>query len=422
MMFPPIRTEALSIGYLSPGWPPSAFTNGIVTSISFAMEGLERAGYYSHVLAFEVGDAEPGSSAKVAKIKQRPRSFPRWILGKLRRGAVPDYFGRAVALGILDGFRGLIDEHGVGLVEMEESFGWSKHVQEGLNVPLVVRLHGPWFLNGPCNGAREDERFRVRLRNEGRAIASAFAITSPSQDVLDRVRAFYDLPLPDAEVIPNPVSPCGSQDRWNPAECDPNLILFIGRFDRHKGGDVIIDAFDRVLARFPAARLQFVGPDRGIVDESGKAWSIAEYIRARAPEGSAAGRVEYLGPLPHTSLAGLRRKAGVVVVCSRYDNFPTTLLEAKSQGCPVVATEVGGIPEIVRRDEDGLLCRPGSADALADALVRLLADRPLAERLGRQARLDCESRYHPGVVAARLIEYYHNVLIRWERRERDKHR
>ena len=156
-------------------------------------------------------------------------------------------------------------EHGVQLLEIEESFGWSLGVRRKIPIPLVVRLHGPWFLNGTANGYPADAAFRTRVEKEGLGLGAADGITAPSLDVLERTRAYYGLALEQAEVIPNPVPDVPASERTGIlAECKPYEILFIGRFDLHKGGDMIIDAFRRVVARLPQARLRFVGLDRGI--------------------------------------------------------------------------------------------------------------------------------------------------------------
>ena len=409
--------DSLTLGYLCPGWPPDSHPNGIVTSVAAVTGGLRRAGHHPHILVRMVSNSADDATVHEYASPSRDGMLKHRLLHALRSRLGPK-FGmadaqvHAIRLGILR----LAAEQGVRLVEMEESFGWAEGVQRLLHLPIVVRLHGPWFLTGPSNGVVEDAEFRKRVQSEGRAIAAAFAVSSPSHDVLDRTRAHYGLPLKAAEVIPNPAPTCPASDRWRPEDCDPNLILFIGRFDRIKGGDVVIDAFDRVLRKVPDARLQFAGPDRGIIDDDGRAWSVADYIRARAPEGSAAGRIEFLGQRPHATLATLRRKAAVVVACSRYENFPTTVLEAGAQGCPLVASRAGGIPEIIQDDVNGLLCGPGDPDELAGYLIRLLNDRGLAERLGRQVGIDCERMYHPDVVAARMVEFYRRVLARWERR------
>jgi glycosyltransferase involved in cell wall biosynthesis len=78
-------------------------------------------------------------------------------------------------------------------------------------------------------------------------------------------------------------------------------------------------------------------------------------------------------------------------------------------GCPVVAARVGGIPEVVRDGDDGLLHRPGDPDDLAAKIVALLSDPARAAELGRRAAARCEQGFHPVVVAARMAAHYRRL-------------
>jgi len=182
-------------------------------------------------------------------------------------------------------------------------------------------------------------------------------------------------------------------------DADPERILFVGRFDRHKGGDLIIDAFGRVLQDVPEARLWFVGPDRGYIDANGRTWHIEEYLRDRLPGALESKRVEWLGAQPFASLAPLRRKALVCVVCPRYENLPLVVLETMALGCPLVAASVGGIPEVIDDHANGLLHCAGSSDDLAAQIISLLNDPKRAAQLGKQAAIDSQGRLSPETVA-----------------------
>jgi glycosyltransferase involved in cell wall biosynthesis len=117
-----------------------------------------------------------------------------------------------------------------------------------------------------------------------------------------------------------------------------------------------------------------------------------------------------LGRVPPDEVLALRRKALATFVSSRYDNFPTTVTEAMVAGCPLVATRVGGIPDMVDDGVSGLLCRPEDADDLAEKLLRLLHDPDLASRMGREAARSGEARFHPDLLASRMVEVYRRTI------------
>jgi glycosyltransferase involved in cell wall biosynthesis len=308
--------------------------------------------------------------------------------------------------------RRMATEQALQIIETEESFGTSSWVQRVTSVPVCIRLHGPWFLTAPAVAPGGADPFRGRIQAEGKAIATAAAVSAPSRDVLERVRSHYGIELDHAEVIPNPTLPVSPDHRWRVDECDRDRVLFVGRFDRVKGGDLMIEAFRRVLQRAPRSRLCFAGPDRGLVGDDGRSWKLEDFVRDRIPGALESGRVEWLGQQPFRALAPLRRQAMVTVVCSRYESFSYTAAEAMALGCPMVAAQVGGIPEIVHDHANGLLHQPGDAEDLAEKIVALLEDPVRAAQLGSQAAADCERLYYPDVVATRLVAFYRRVIER----------
>jgi glycosyltransferase involved in cell wall biosynthesis len=325
-----------------------------------------------------------------------------------RLGASGLSFGWSVARGIA----ALERRASVDLLEMEESFGAALYAQEVSTVPIVVRLHGPWFLNGAALGVPTDtQEFARRDRAEARCIADARAVTSPSRDLLERVRSRYGLALEQAAVIPNPAPVIPLASRWRADRADRNTVLFVGRFDRHKGGDLVVEAFGRLAARIPEARLIFVGPDRGLRDDAGVQHDLAGYLEAKLPPAARA-RVQVRGPLQGQQIEPLRREAFVTVVASRYENFSLALVEALSFGCPTVAARVGGNPEILRADETGVLVPGGDAEALAAGLQALIEEPERAARLGGAAALDMAERLQPDAIARLTRDFYEAVLDR----------
>lgn len=400
------RSGPLSIAYLSPGWPIDACANGIVTYSAAISEELRKLGHWSCIMSGNVAQGVKDDFVYDLNCFRSSTGLTERVLNSVFHRFAPalgsarhirrigSLIGRAAA------------ERQVQLVEMEESLGIARWVALESNLPVVVRLHGPWFLTGPNPGSADDHR---RIQAEGESLRLAAGITAPSHDVLERARIRYGLPLTTSEVIPNPVAIVPESDRWNFEACDPNLILFVGRFDRLKGGDVIVDAFECVAQTLPKARLCFVGSDRGI-DCDGALLGIEEVMRERAPTAWRSGRFEWLGQQPQSALPALRRRAMVTVICSRYETFSMTLVEAMSYGCPVVATRVGGIPEIVEDGVHGLLCDSEDPEGLADRIVTLMRDPDQAAELGRNASARCEQRYSPKVVAAQSVEFYRKVF------------
>ncbi|XHX78878.1 MAG: glycosyltransferase family 4 protein [Stenomitos frigidus ULC029] len=409
----------LSVAYFTPGWPPEATSNGIVTYVASMLEGMHKLGHQSYVLTPHLNHSIPlkHNNQNVFQLPNRPPGgVVRRLVDAVNRRLRPGMpFKSAFARAAHESLDTIMSLNRLDLFEMEESFGSVGFLSDRLSIPVVVRLHGPWFLNGKAMGAPQDRFFSQRVQDEGQAIAKAFAVTAPSRDVLEQTRQYYNLPLEQAVVIPCPIASTPREQRWRSDSCEPNTIAFIGRFDRHKGGDLVIDAFAQILRELPKTRLVFAGPDRGCIDDNGRVWHFEEYVRERIPGALEGGQIEYLGQQQPSTLHELRQRAQVTVIASRYDNFPYTALEASSFGCPIVGACSGGIPEIVTDGVTGLLFQAGNAENLAAQVIRLLKNPNLAAQLGQQAGESCAEKFSPEVVAKQSIDFYRETLERWSR-------
>jgi glycosyltransferase involved in cell wall biosynthesis len=335
-----------------------------------------------------------------------------WLLKKLiMRFSSSRWETHSISSGLRRAIIQLHRQQNLQLVEMEESFGWARWLAGRIPVPIVLRLHGPWCLNGVANGVVQDSAFNQRAAIEKAGILAADAISAPSQDVIDRTRAFYQVPLGGATVIPNPVDVVPESKRWQLQSCEADRILFVGRFDRHKGGDTMIDAFKLVLSHRPAARLDFVGPDNGLIDDSGRNWTYKDYTQAKLTDSEQA-RVTFHGMQPSPVIAEFRRKAMVTVVASRYETFGIAAAEAMAAGSPIVSSDGGALKEVLTDHSTARVARAGDAADVSQKLLELLGDPAQAATLGRQAAVSATERFAPEVVAAQTAEFYRKVILR----------
>ena len=397
--------ERLSVALLSPGWPAVAMANGIVSYTATVRRGLQDLGVRCHVLTPRPM-CDPGDETV-----HHVRSDSHRLLSKVMRRLSPELWPqRTFCASLLRTVAGLRSQDNLALLELEESYGWARLLASGCPVPLVVRLHGPWFLNGVANGVPQDAAFHRRDQWEKAGLIAAQAITAPSRHVLEQTRSHFGLALADAQVIPNPVEQPADADRWTLEQCDQRRIVFIGRFDRHKGGDTILDAFSRVAHEYPDVRLDVVGPDRGYTDEAGRTWKIEQYLKEKMSE-SARQRVIYHGFQPPVRAAELRKRALVTVAPSRYETFGIAAAEAMAAGCPVAVCGGGALAEMVQHDHNGVVAQPGDSGDLAVKLLSLLRDPTRAARLGEQAARDAQ-QYSPRVIAEQTLDFYRRVLGR----------
>ena len=390
-----------------PGWPPAEYPNGIVTYADTLLRGLLAAGSTPTIIGPMTGPPPPFVRSPANYIGNK-------ILRNILWRMAPNVWKRRLfRKGMMPVLNSLFGEGHLDIVETDEAFGVARGILDCCPVPVVVRLHGPWFLNGPALGIPCGQEFHQRDQQERLLVANATAVTAISLDALNRCKNHFRLDLAESIVIPNPAPISAPENIWKRDTSDRSTILFIGRFDRHKGGDLIISAFGKVLEAVSGTQLVFVGPDRGFIKENGCTVYIESFAESVLGERYAPTHFKWLGQVPHGDLPALRLQAACIVVSSRYENFPYAVIEAMSQGCPIVASDAGGIPEIIQHGRNGLLFRSGDSQDLAAKIEVLLGNPDLAARLGDQARRDCLDRYRPEVVAKQMLAFYEEVISRW---------
>jgi phenylacetate-CoA ligase len=176
------------------------------------------------------------------------------------------------------------------------------------------------------------------------------------------------------------------------------LLLWIKRFDFVSNPALMVRAYALVRQQVPGARLVMIGDGERLAE-----------VQALAAELGVP--VEFAGRVPFEALQAAYAAADLFVSSSAVDNQPNTLLEASALGLPIVATAVGGVPEMVHDGVDALLAPPDNPAALAQAILRLLHEPGLAERLS-QAAIANAQRFTWPVVRPQLAAVYVRVLGR----------
>ena len=177
---------------------------------------------------------------------------------------------------------------------------------------------------------------------------------------------------------------------------DRNVILIVGRLSREKDHLTLLRAVDRLRAKLnPHLLIVGEGPERARIQQE----------------------VQRLGLSGHVTLTGQQRSAepyygiaNLAVLSSLSEGSPNALLEAMAAGVPVVATNVGGIPEIVKHGESALLVPPGDIDSLAAAMSSLHTDPSLTRQFVDRGRMLILVKHNPLERAKRLVEIYRSVL------------
>ena len=237
--------------------------------------------------------------------------------------------------------------------------------------PVIVQLHGGGF-----------ERFYDDTDPALRAVIRfllerAACVTAPAESLCGWLRGVTHKKA-HVVCLPNPVA----GDAPAPASRQ-NLVLFLGRMEPGKGIFDLLQAVAALRPEVPDVRLVCAGDgDRVAVAEYAERLGIAEAVKFTG----------WVGP---SGKRALMESAAAFAMPSYDAALPTSLIEAMAAGVPVVASAVGGIPEVVVDGVSGFLVAPGDSATLARLLRKLLVDRRLAERIGAAGRESARLRFAP---------------------------
>ncbi len=248
------------------------------------------------------------------------------------------------------------------------SFLWAEAVCAVLQVaskPYVLTLHGgglpAFFARWPKRGAR--------------LLRHAAAVTIPSRFLLEQLHSFRS----DLILLPNAidVSRYTFRLRNEPA---PRLI-WLRAFHEVYNPILALRVVALLKDEFPNIRLTMTGPDKD---------GSLESVRAEARRLGVVSCTKFSGMIPKDQVPAAMAAGDIYLNTNNIDNMPVTLLEAMACGVCVVSTNVGGVPHLVQHERNGLLTPRGDANAMAEAVRRLLSEPGLAARISATARATAE--------------------------------
>lgn len=263
------------------------------------------------------------------------------------------------------------------------------------SVPLITTLH-----LGEMEGGSKLLRTLVKSYEftVGRFIARQSShIITVSEAVAQYSKPMIGKSTP-LTVVPNGVDTSAFHPTLERNGVKPT-ILFVGRLIQNKGPEVLVNAVPQILSSHPNARIIFAG------DGPMKAQLIQQAEKLQVGHA-----IDFLG-LRH-DVPELMRKSSLFVRPSTLEGMPLTVLEAMASALPVVATPVGGTPELIKDKECGHLVPVGDSSALANATIRLLDDRSMAESMGNRGYDMVVNKHTWEVVAQKTERVYEEVVSR----------
>jgi len=272
-------------------------------------------------------------------------------------------------------------------------------------VPVVVTLH--WCpLDYPPELARELWHSKVFPTHQHLmftlGIRNATKVISPSNYYADLVERKCGVrPI----VIPNPIRledyeclPSREEARENLGlDAEDGIILYTGRLHPQKGLIYLIEAFQNIVQECPSAKLIIVGTG----PSKDKLVDFARKARLK--------NISFTGYVEKHHLNQLLAAADVYVSPSVYETFGMAVLEALASGLPIVATNVGGLSEIVENGENGFLVPSRNPDALSDAVLKMLFSETMRSKFSRNNRIKAK-KYSDDVIFPKILDIYYESM------------
>jgi glycosyltransferase involved in cell wall biosynthesis len=263
----------------------------------------------------------------------------------------------------------------------------------GLTAGMIARVPIRLSTKHGFNEFREGRLFALGDRTIGALAHRQIAISRGLARYLSTTEGF---PEPDFEIVHYGIVSQPEAARYGG---DHPRFLCIGRLIPIKGHVVLLRAFRMVLDERPDARLEIAG--RGVLEHG---------LRDLSRQLGLDGAVSFLGHV--TPVQGAIEQAAAVVVPSLGEGFGMVALEAMERGRPVIAAEIGGLGDLVRDGETGLLIASGDADALAAAMLAIAADPAAAAEMGMRGRQRALERFPESRCTERTEEVYRYWLER----------
>jgi glycosyltransferase involved in cell wall biosynthesis len=212
-------------------------------------------------------------------------------------------------------------------------------------------------------------------------------------------------------------------------EGDPVRVLYVGRLSPEKGVHILIDAFREIALRHRQAQLIIAGPKRQLPFDYLAPFTNDPVLRELEPwfegDGHAAyykhlkrlvsryglkNRVEFTGALPYSRVVEQYQQADVLVNPSFRESFGRSLIEAMACALPIVATDIGGMPEILDNERCGLLFPAGRTESLTAALDRLIESPELGRMMGAYGRRRAEEVYSWDAITDQAVSHYADMI------------
>jgi glycogen(starch) synthase len=286
---------------------------------------------------------------------------------------------------------------------------------QGIKKPFVHTIHG--VLADEYEQARENryQSFRGRIANyfmhqlaklEEETAKKATLIVTISKYSLEKIQKYYAVDEAKVRIVPNGVDP----EKFKPFEDQAAVkrqfglenepcVLFVGSLIPRKGLPFLVETAKKIVKEYRETKFLIVGEG-----------PLRNQLLKKLEVANLSGNFTFLGNVKEDVLPAVYNCADVFALPSIQEGQGIVLLEAQASAKPIVAFEVGGVNEAVCNGETGVLVKRGSTDKFADAVMKLLSDKALREKMGANGRRFVAENFTWDICAQKMLNVYHEAL------------
>jgi glycogen(starch) synthase len=382
--------------------PPQLYFGGVEKRIIETTKRLQSQGDITVYSGTKAGFKQPATIDGVRFIPcySTDRIFPldNW------------FFNRSIAkkAGVIDA--DVYEAHAVS------GYGLLKALNnQGVKKPFVHTIHG--VLADEYEQARENryQSFRGRIANyfmhrlaklEEETAKNATLVVTISRYSLEKIQKYYAVDEAKVRIVPNGVDP----EKFKPFEDQAAVkrqfglgnepcVLFVGSLIPRKGLPFLVEAAKKIVIEYRETKFIIVGEG-----------PLRNQLHRKLEAASLSGNFSFLGNVKEDMLPAVYNCADVFVLPSIQEGQGIVLLEAQASAKPAVAFDVGGVNEALINGETGLLVKRGSTEKLADAIMKLLSDKALREKMGADGRMFVTGNFTWDICAQKMLNVYHEAL------------
>jgi glycosyltransferase involved in cell wall biosynthesis len=371
--------------------------SGVDSNVQFVTQWLAQRGHTVHIVypqtKRELAADHPRIIYHIAPISRRYRVLMRltrrWK--HIRLGL--SHFARSYA-----NARIIVQLWRAQQFDLAELNELNFHVNLLANVPYVYKMHGAdWLFSRYCE---DSSYYTGQMRHQQRMMRKARQVHTVSRSQAAFVAGACNFPPSRIFVTPNPLD----TRRYRPPDSvvynQRPTLMSTGRLEARKGHATLVRAMPKVWAQMPEVEL--------LLHKGRGDYGVKE-MQALLDEVQAGDRIKLLGYVPEETLIANYQRADVYVTATRYETFGYTILEAMACGRPVIATDIGPIPDLVRHEETGWLVPRDDPNALAETILAALRQPEKREVYGKAARRLAE-RFDVDVLMPRQVALYEKAL------------